>query len=132
MELVENLAKGKTLKKVILYQMDRRMSYFDVEKIVHFSEISIPPPSVSFESRVSIKPKLRAKNFRTEIYIYPEWNNSESMWACELRLFVSHVLYQKGLAKENFVIQETTMTPGEVKKKFRKDISMAAAPYRVG
>ena len=107
------------------------MSYFDVEKVVHFSEISIPPPSLSFESKVFIKPKLRAKKYRSEIYVFPAWNNPETIWACDLKLFVSHVLYAKGLAKGNFAVQETILTPGEVKRKFKKDISMTTAPFRV-
>lgn len=107
------------------------MAYFDVEKVVHLSEIRIPPPKLSFESRVSLKPKLRAKMYKTEIYVYPQWNNAESKWACELRMFVSEVNFKRGLAKENFIIQETAMIPGEVKKKFRKDISMTAGSFRV-
>lgn len=112
--------------------MARRPSYFDVEKVVHLSEIKIPPPSVLFESRVSLKPKLRAHRYSTEIYVYPRWNNSHTLWACDLRMFVSGADFKKGLAKENFVIHEAVLTPGEVKKKFRKDISMSAAPFRVG
>ena len=112
--------------------MPRRPSNFDIEKVVHFSEINIPPPHATFESRVSVRPRLRAKMYRTEVFVYPKWNNSDHMWACDLRLFVSGAHFNKGLAKENFVIQETVLTPGEVKKKFKKDISMSAMPFRVG
>ena len=102
-----------------------------MDKIVHFSEILIPPPLATYESRVSLKPKLRAKMYRTEVYIYPKWNNSEHKWACDLSMFVCGVRLKKGLAKDNFVIQETVLTPGEVKKKFKKDISMSATPLHV-
>ena len=111
--------------------MARRPSVYDVEKVVHVSEIKIPPPHAAFESRVSLKPKLRAKMYTTEVYVYPKWNNRKHLWACDLRMFGSGARFAKGLSKENFVIQETVLTPGEVKKKFKKDLLLSATPLPV-
>ena len=85
---------------------------------------------MSYETKVSIRPKFRAKKYRTEVYIFPRGNNQECLWACELKLFVNYVYYKKGLAKQNILINQTIFTPGKITRKFRKDINMVAHRVR--
>ncbi len=105
-------------------KMARRMSNFELERIKHCSEITIAPPTLTFDTRINVRPRFRAKKFRSEIYIFPRWNNETCPWACELKMYVSYAYYKKGLAKQNHLLQQTILTQGEVKKKFRKDIAM--------
>eukprot|EP00794_Sanderia_malayensis_P013908 gene13908-15357_t len=102
----------------------RRGSYFDVNCITHLSEIHMSPATRSYDTAISIRPKFRAKRYRSELYLFPLWNNRDKQWACRMKMHVTSAYYKKGLARQNLRMQQIIVTQGEVKKKFRKDINI--------
>ena len=99
------------------------MPGFKVDKILHGHEIQVPRATRNYETKVFVSQRFRPKKYKTEIIIFPAINSFSSNLN-DLKFYVSYAYFIKGLAKGDFILDQSYFIQGETKRKFHQTMQL--------